>query len=295
MDELRRLLEIVKRALEADDTRIELGGREPRNERTIALPIGSEWRIVALFESPPPDREGKLAKLQALIAPFESLVEDAAPRIPVAGGLAIVRQRELDAQLDALAERAGARAALVFDDRSPVLWGSSVPRPLDWDLDGIERARTLTNDIRAVGLDPADWLAGSAPSLEELEEARVDETVAERWSHRIGRLAATSPGWSAPEWREALQIGTAIHSVRAECRAGRVPDRIAWSDDHLGVFARGFAHIYLLTLVYDGGYSELHAEGSVVRALPYLEALVLALPPVEPPPKGAKVIAMRRP
>lgn len=286
----------MKRALDADDTRIELGGREPSDERVVAAPIGSgEWRVVALFDTPPTDRDAKLAKLEALIAPFEPLVESASPPIHSAAGLAVARQRELDAQLDALAERAGARAALVFDDRSPVLWGSSAPRPADWDLDAIDRARALGDDIRAAGLDPAAWLAGSPPSEEELESAGVDETVAQRWSHRVGRVSASSPGIGAAEWREALQIGAAIRKVRAECRGGRVPDRIAWSDDGIGVFARGFARVYLLALVYDGAYSELHAEGSVVRALPYLETLVLALPPVEPPPKGAKVIAMRRP
>ena len=60
------------------------------------------------------------------------------------------------------------------------------------------------------------------------------------------------------------------------------------------MLARGFAQVYLLVLIYDGTLNELQAEGAAVRALPAIERLVLSLPPVEPPPRGAKVIALRR-
>ena len=56
--------------------------------------------------------------------------------------------------------------------------------------------------------------------------------------------------------------------------------------------ARAFASIYVLMLVFKGTYSELHAEAALLHALPVIERLVLALPPVEPPPKGGRVVKL---
>jgi len=47
-----------------------------------------------------------------------------------------------------------------------------------------------------------------------------------------------------------------------------------------------------VVLVFDHSFSELHAEGALVRALPRLERMVLSLPPIEPPPRGAKVVKL---
>ena len=50
-------------------------------------------------------------------------------------------------------------------------------------------------------------------------------------------------------------------------------------------------------LVFDETYSPLHAEGHVQRALPHIERLLLALPPVDPDAggaRGAKVIRLTR-
>lgn len=292
MDELLRLLEVVRRELGAADARAEVGGRAPADERLVWARLAPDWRVVAVFDAPPADPRAQRAKLEALLEPFE----DAASRVeaPSAAGLGVAKQRELDAELDALAERTGARAALVFDERSPVLWGCSAPRASGWDLDAMDRARHLARELERTGFALEDWLSSRPPTPEELQAAGVDETVAQRWSHRVQRLAHLAPEWDRAEWREALQIATAVAAARAECRGGRAPERVAAHEDDWGVFAKGFAQIYLLALVYDGPYSELHAEGPLVRALPHIETLVLSLPPVEPPPRGAKVIALRR-
>lgn len=291
MEELLRLLDVVKRELGADDARAELGGRDPIAPNVVHAALGPSWRVVAIFAAPPGDREAKREKLELLLAPF---AETARRAEPPRGEPGLAKQQDLDEELDALAERAGARAALVFDERSPVLWGCSGLRAPGWDLDAMDRARSLTTDVRAVGLDPARWIAEGAPSAEELEGAGVDETMAQRWSHRFQRLGAIAPAWGAAEWQEALQMAMAVGAARAECRGGRAPERVAKSAEGWGLFAKGFAQIYLAALVYDGAYSELHAEGPLVRALPYIETLVLSLPPVEPPPKGAKVISLFR-
>lgn len=291
MDELKKLLEIVRRDLAADDVRAELGGRDPDDETVVWAPLAPGWRIVAVFDEPPADADERRARLGTLVRPFEDVVA----RVDVpSGGLGRARQTEVDEELDALAERAGARAALVFDERSPVLWGSSTLRASGWDLDAMERARALADEVTRAGLDPAEWLADGAPTEAELNEAGVDETVAQRWTHRFHRLSDLAPTWKLAEWREALTVAHAVSAARAQCRGGRAPERVSDHADDWGVFARGFAQIYLCALVYDGPFSELHAEGSLVRALPHVETLVLALPPVDPPPRAAKVIALPR-
>ncbi len=291
MEELRKLLDVVRRDLDAADARAEIGGRDPDDEHLIWAPLAPGWRVVAVFEEPPADREAKRHRLAALVRPFEEVAS--ATEVPTSG-LGPAKQRALDEELDALAERAGARAAVVFDERSPVLWGSSAPRAQGWDIDAMEHAGRLASEIAGAGLDPAHGLAEGAPDERELREAGIDETVAQRWSHRVHRFSELAPDWRVGEWREALHIATAVTAARAECRGGRAPERVSAHDEDWGVFARGFAQIYLCALVYDGAFSELHAEGSLVRGLSHIEALVLALPPGEPPPKGAKVIRLPR-
>lgn len=291
MDELLRLLDIVRRELGADDAHLEVGGRDPQSDHTVWVALATHWRVVATFGRRPSDPRGLQERLELLVEPFQETLRRV--RVPIGAGLT-AKQLELDEALDALAERAGARAALVFDERSPVLWGCSAPRASGWDLDAMERVRGLAADLQNAGLSPEDWLADGPPTATILREAGLDETVTQRWSHRIQRLAELAPDWERAEWREALQIATAVGAARAECRGGKAPERVAAHEDDWGVFAKGFAQIYLLALVYDGPYSELHAEGPLVRALPHIETLVLSLPPVEPPPRGAKVIALRR-
>lgn len=54
-----------------------------------------------------------------------------------------------------------------------------------------------------------------------------------------------------------------------------------------------FATIYLLVVVFDSPLYELRAERAILEALPRIERLVLALPPLDPSPH-AGVIALRR-
>lgn len=291
MDELRKLLDVVRRDLDAADARAEVGGRDPEDPRLVWASLAPGWRVVAVFDAPPEDAEAKHNRLTALARTFEDVVKHVEPP---AGGLGSAKQHALDEKLDALAQRAGARAALVFDERSPVLWGCSSARLAGWDVDAMERACMLADEVTKAGLDPVRWLADEGPDPSALASAGVDETVARRWSHRFDRLSASAPDWGASEWEEALRIATGVMAARAECRGGRAPERVSTHDADWGVFAREFAQIYLCALIYDGPFSELHAEGPLVRALPHVETLVLALPPVDPPPRSAKVIQLRR-
>jgi hypothetical protein len=55
---------------------------------------------------------------------------------------------------------------------------------------------------------------------------------------------------------------------------------------------RPFAGLYYIALAFDADISEPIALGAIVHAMPIIERLVLALPPVDPPPGGAKIVRM---
>jgi hypothetical protein len=62
-----------------------------------------------------------------------------------------------------------------------------------------------------------------------------------------------------------------------------------------GYFALSFASIYVAVLVYEGTPDELRSRRALAHALPAIERLLVALPPLEPggPTPVAKVVAMR--
>jgi hypothetical protein len=58
--------------------------------------------------------------------------------------------------------------------------------------------------------------------------------------------------------------------------------------------ARAFAGIYVLSLAFRDALSEPVAVGALLHAVEPVERLVLALPPIEPPPPGGRVIRLPR-
>lgn len=112
-----------------------------------------------------------------------------------------------------------------------------------------------------------------------------DETV-------DGAIAAVQGGRIADGSTEPADlVARAIHALRG-------PGSEASPENPLPVpelkqpgfsyLARSFAGIYLLALVFDAPFSELQAEGALLHALPHIEHLVMAIPPVDPPPEGGK-------
>jgi hypothetical protein len=83
------------------------------------------------------------------------------------------------------------------------------------------------------------------------------------------------------------------HDLDTRRRGGAA--RFLVYDSDFSVFARGFADIYLLVLVFDGPFDELAVERLTKGLLPRIEELVLALPDYDPDPDpGCKVVALRR-
>ncbi|MFK7989211.1 MAG: hypothetical protein AB8I08_24545 [Sandaracinaceae bacterium] len=295
MDPRSKLLDVVRRELNAADARIEWGGTPPSVPHQVSATLPDGWRVVVTFAEPPSDRAGVQSKLNALVGPFLEVAVSLVVPVVANPALPNAKQDELDEALDELAERTGARAAVVIDERSPMVWGCSGARASGWDLDGMRRLRALAEEMQPSGVDAIRWVADGPPPEANWAAAGIDPTVAQRWGHRAGRIASMAPEWDHGQWTEAHQIALAMGAARAACTGGRAPERFVAHDDDWGVFTKGFAQIYLLALVYDGPFSELHAEGPLVRALPVIESLVLSLPPVEPPPKSAKVISLKRP
>jgi hypothetical protein len=96
----------------------------------------------------------------------------------------------------------------------------------------------------------------------------------------------------------AVASRRALHAVRAlpelpALRKGRHVRHLNGTTE-APFLAHSFAGIYILILVFDAPFDELRAERAVLDALPRIERLVLALPPLDPSPL-AGVVAMRRP
>jgi hypothetical protein len=122
---------------------------------------------------------------------------------------------------------------------------------------------------------PADWAAPAPGGTEAPANEDGGDTIA-----RASRSALEAV--RAHVDMSALRKGKRVRHVERE---GEAP-----------FLAHSFAGIYLLTLVFAGEFDELRAERAVLEAMPRVERLVLALPPLDPPPReGARAIAIRRP
>jgi len=109
---------------------------------------------------------------------------------------------------------------------------------------------------------------------------------------REDRARRARAGWARTMLtRRALAEVRALPELEALRKGGHVRHQTA--EPGFGCVARSFAAIYVLILVFEGPFDELLVKRAVAQALPIIERLVAALPPVEPPPPTAGVAAMR--
>jgi hypothetical protein len=164
----------------------------------------------------------------------------------------------LHEELVAICTRTGALNAIVIDANSPVVWAAAFP-------DGVVAQPPLASSPRVAEAPANDeGLAQSAPAV-----------LSRRAVHDVR-------GWSE---LSALRKGK--HMRKIERGDG---------DQHGSLLAHSFASIYIVLVVFDGPFDELRAERAVVEALPRIERMVLALPPLDPDPTDkAGAIAIRRP
>jgi hypothetical protein len=261
--DLARFLALVRRELGAVEVRIleALQPGEPDDppeplEMRAALPEGRSLSV--WFAAEPEDRAAKATRLEALAATLDPALVDPAPRRsrPPAG-------LSLRDELRALCDRAGAVNTLIIDANSPVVWAAAHP-------DGLigEAPLESTPVLPIAGPRPRPAADDASPAG---SPARIKNT-SRRALKAIRGLVAVS----------ALRKGKRVRHIE---RAGKTP-----------YLAHSFAGIYLAVAAFDAPFDELRAERAMVEALPRIERLVLALPPLDPSPEtGGRVVSMRRP
>ncbi len=284
MDDLERFLDLVKRELGCDDARFEYGGREPETGRIWARATGG-WRIVALYDMLPNDRAGKQRKLQGLIDTFTGVgeqLEHKSPRFATT-----VAAQEVDDALALLAEKTNALRALVIDEDSPVVWGSSeVPRGAE-DVEMMMSIAELAESAIQARVDLGELVGLDDVALRDRVQSIEPRKVRDRLLRKIPLIRDLGLARTAEDWAQHFVVCRAVAAIR------RAPERHYAVEDGVAWLTRDFGGIYHVVLVYDGEFSELQATGVMLRALPAIENLVLSLPPIEPTPKGARVIQFK--
>ena len=285
MDHLERFLELVRRELGGEDAHFELGGHPPTDPKLLWAAIADGWRVVARLPEPDPPA-AKRDKLEALVASFSSLEGQLQRRLPRTNRA--VAAAEVDDALGLLAASGQALRAVVIDEDSPMLWGSSeAPRGPE-DVEALQWIGELADSAAGAGLDTDALVeltrlddAGQRERLASLEPRKLRE----RLLRKLPLVRELGAQRSDEGWPAHLATCRAVAAVR------RAPERHEAAGGGLGWFARDFAGIYHVILVYLGPFSEIAATRAMNNALSAIERLVLALPPIDPTPKGARVLA----
>lgn len=273
---LTKLLELVRRELGAVDARFELGGNPPSEPTVLWRELDQEWRVVVIYDRVPNDRAALLARLETLVDSFAVVSEPVRPPFASVPPGDLV-ERRLDETVAALADLALASSAIVIDRKSPVIWASSRRRAGEEVEDLLELARFHgLADTAGIVLEPssADDEAAIAHSL---QERGLGPVVARR-------LAGELSGSTSEEWFARVLLAHAVAGVRSdqslEPRSRREVEEGAW-------VSRAFAGSYLLVVTFAGPVAELALERATHRAMAYVEALLLRLPPHDPGPMGS--------
>ena len=288
---LDRVLDLVSREMGCENVRLEIGGSPPDAAEVLCAQVPNGFRLVAIFREPPLDRASANLRLRQLASSFfDSHLAPPSVRPDAEQHLS---QRRLDDELYALAGRTGAAGAVVFDLRSPVIWGCSEGRSSEDDLESWVHAAELEAVARTHSVDLA-LLSGLG---EEDRFAALEVFEGER-RREIERLAQRIHGRTLRVRRAYLLRARAVQEVRAFAREQEPASsglRRFIHSDQLSYFARSIAGIYVLLLHFPNSFSELHVEGMALHALPVLERLVLSLPAIDPPPdSGGRVLRLEK-
>lgn len=279
------MLEVVERTLGAVEARVEIGGSPPTDPDLLWVAFATDMRLVARMAEPPADRDAAVEKLRELSLSFTETLDAAlAPELAEQSPPNLPRRR-LDDTLEALRAHVRARRVMVIDVQSPVLWGAS-DRDEDNDVDELEELGRALGRAEKRGIDIQGLLAIPAEELaQQLSHAGL--LSAQVWALERATQALRDHVSAA----ERLLSARAAFEVRAAERA-RPGERTALHGTGIGLMARPFANIYRLVSVFDGAFSELHVESAMLQAVPTVEQLLFALPPVDPPPKAGRVLRL---
>jgi hypothetical protein len=193
--------------------------------------------------------------------------------------------------------------------------GHAVAARLDPEHDLAFRKERLDALVEAFHLALASLHPSTHPPRSELLEGLHAELVALA-TDAAARDALVIDAHSPIVWgttenesaspRERLLRSAACFRAVAKLRALPSMEALpkgAHLSEHLslpgfGFVARSFASIYVAVLIYDGPFEELRARRALAHAVPAIERLLVALPPLDPSPvpiaKAASARARRR-
>ena len=291
-----RFVMLAKRELQADDVRmLALGEATPEADNVLVTRLSDGRHVVASFNEAPKDREALARRLSMLANTFaEALASPPSERTRVRPPVAT----SLHEELKALAARARATDVVVIDTDSPVVWGcASVPaRP---------RARNELLLREVSDRELASRVEDDSGPLQDVspEPPRAAESTTDMAGRALGSTPP-APAESSAVVSDEHQPEESEATRRAVAAVRRLPALDALHKGrHLrhverdGSFylAMSFSGIYILLLVFDGEFDELRAERAASDALPRIERLVLALPPLDPDPPQPMggVVALR--
>lgn len=267
---IERFAALVRQELGADEVRIVEGEGDGAgtfgSATTLSVALGNDRQVLVAFFTAPPNLESLRERLELLVASFGQTVGAEAPwnrAAPVA---------VLHDELEALARRAGAADAVVIDARSPIVWGAT------------EDELALRPSYEPDVIPLPERVPSSAPPTPPGDGADVLTLTLPAGPHR-------APGDDALAYR-AISAVRALPEVGTLHRGGHLRHSVREAD--FGFVARSFASIYVLIVVFDSVYDEVGAERAIVHALPAIERLVTALPPIDPTPVTGRM-AIRRP
>jgi hypothetical protein len=160
-----------------------------------------------------------------------------------------------------------------------------VARLLHEELEALAERAMAANAIVIDANSPVEWAAAHPQEVIPLETRSSRPPAEGEPDRRDDRTAAAAS-------RRALHVVRNLPEVAA-LRKGKHMRYVEQGGD-VPLVAHSFAGIYLLVVVFVAAFDELRAERAIVDALPRIERLVLALPPLDPAPY-AGVAALRRP
>lgn len=284
-DLTQRFSELVRRELGANDVRL-CDAAEPEAPHAVSTSLQDGRRLEAAFSEPIADRETMTRRLEILVRAFESvLFEDSDPpkRAPVAVSL--------QDELRALTVRSGAVDALVIDAHSPVLWASAmkgatlpiVALPSAFPAEAKEALRLVRESHRGV------LRALSRPPPDETDDLDFSPPRSITPPLLVVVPPINEPPGTPNE--RAIAAVRRLPQIETLHKGGHLSQTVREPD--FGYVARSFAGIYALVLVFEAPFDEIRAERAVRDSLPRIERLVLALPPFDPEPLPAGVVALR--
>lgn len=301
MDDLLRLLELVRRELEAEDAHVRLGGRRDDDPCLVEAELRPGCRLVVRLSKAPREPEEVARRLDELAQAFSGTVlhvidsfdamwsRSTGPSVgpsvgPLARASAGVHGQALVQTLADLRDATGAVVALVVDRQSPVVWGCSDP---ELGLRDRPAARVLAGaltSLRAQGLDPVH--AAASPSLERAAKQSPGSASLELARRALAAAERSQPGGAA---RLAATARALVVLDESPDAPARLPE-----GDEPGLASKGFGGLYVVALVFVRPFSPLRVEGVLRRALPIIERHVLELPPLDPEPVEGRVVPMWR-